>query len=236
MTDEHETNPTIVVGGDVSGQIGQGGTVVQTQTGEAPTNRERPITVLFWAANPVDTAPLRLDEEVRTIDERLRASEHRDRFDLRSQWAVRYSDLSEGLLRYRPEIVHFSGHGDPSGLLLFESDAGHSQTVSVDALAELFRLAGDEVRCVVFNACYSAEQASAVAETVDCVVGTTRAIEDRSALAFAAGFYRALGYGRDVQTAFEMGRNEISIAGLTDDDVPQLHAKQGIEAADVHFA
>ncbi|MEN8040976.1 MAG: hypothetical protein ABFR95_05680, partial [Actinomycetota bacterium] len=136
----NETNdtPVIHVNGDVSGQIASGQTVIQTQTpGDASQSRERPVTVLFWAANPVDTAQLRLDEEVRTIDERLRASEHRDRFDLRTQWAVRYSDLSEGLLRYQPEIVHFSGHGDPNGLLLFESDDGNSHTVSIDALADL---------------------------------------------------------------------------------------------------
>jgi hypothetical protein len=227
---------TIHIAGDVSGQVGMGDTVVQSQSGGAQDTGERPVTVLFWAANPINTAQLRLDEEVRTIDERLRASEHRDRFDLRSQWALRYSDLSEGLLRYRPEIVHFSGHGDPTGLLLFEGDDGHSQSVSVDALSQLFRVAGDEVRCVVFNACYSAEQAAAVAETVDCVVGTTRAIEDPSALAFAAGFYRALGYGRSVQSAFDLGRNEINLAGLNDDEVLQLHTKQGAEATNVHFA
>jgi hypothetical protein len=235
MTETNDT-PTIRIDGDVTGQVASGQTVFQTQTpSDASRSRERPVTVLFWAANPVDTAQLRLDEEVRTIDERLRASEHRDRFDLRTQLAVRYSDLSEGLLRYRPEIVHFSGHGDPGGLLLFEGDDGNSHTVTVDALADLFRLAGDEVRCAVFNACYSTDQAAAVAENVDCVVGTTRAIEDRSALAFAAGFYRALGYGRSVQSAFDLGRNEIDISGFSDDDVPRLHTKQGIEASNVRF-
>ncbi|MEN8238943.1 MAG: CHAT domain-containing protein [Actinomycetota bacterium] len=234
MTDN--PTPSITVGGDASGQIAIGDTVTQTQTGNAQGAGEHPITVLFWAANPVNTTQLRLDEEIRTIDERLQASEHRDRFDLRSQWAVRHSDLSEGLLRYRPEVVHFSGHGDPEGLLLFEDDDGVSQPMDIEALADLFRIAGEQVRCVVFNACYSADQASAVAASIDCVVGTTRAIEDPSALAFAAGFYRALGYGQSVQSAFDLGRNEISLAGYADEDVPQLHAKQGVDAADVHIA
>jgi hypothetical protein len=39
------------------------------------------IRILFLAANPRDTSPLRLGEEVRTIQERLRSAEYRDRFD-----------------------------------------------------------------------------------------------------------------------------------------------------------
>ena len=60
-------------------------------------------------ANPRGTDPLRLDEEVRTIDARIREAEFRDRFDLRQHWAVRISELSGLLLRHRPGIVHFSG-------------------------------------------------------------------------------------------------------------------------------
>lgn len=233
---ESDAHPTSIrIEGDVSGQIGLGDSVVQTQSGQTQDPDDSPVTVLFWAANPVDTEPLRLDEEVRMIDERLRASEHRDRFDLRSQWAVRYSDLSDGLLRYRPRVVHFSGHGNPEGTLMFEGADGCGQPVGVTALADLFRIAGDDVRCVVFNACYSGEQADAVAEHVDCVVGTTRAIEDRAALSFAAGFYRALGYGRSIQSAFNLGRNEIDLAGQSDLDVLQLHTRAGVTPDSVHI-
>lgn len=230
-----EMQPTIRVDGDVSGQIGVGGSVVQSQTSGDGEPAHEPLTVLFWAANPIDTDALRLDEEVRTIDERLRASAHRDRFDLRQQWAVRYADLSEGLLRYRPQIVHFSGHGNATGTLVFEDGDGQSAAVGVTALADLFRIAGDDVRCVVFNACYSDEQARAVAEHVDCVVGTSRAIGDESAIRFAAGFYRALGYGRSVQTAFDLGRNEIDLADLDESDTPRLHTRSGIDAGTVNF-
>ena len=41
---------------------------------------------------------------------------------------------------------------------------------------------------------------------------------------FAAAFYGALAYGRNVKTAFELGRNRIDLAGLRDEDVPQLLA------------
>lgn len=69
------------------------------------------IKILFLAANPRDTDRLRLDEEVRAIDEALRKADFRDYFELHSHGAVRIEDLQELLLRYQPQIVHFSGHG-----------------------------------------------------------------------------------------------------------------------------
>jgi hypothetical protein len=214
----------ITVDGDVNGQVAIGETVTQTQTGTNEATRA-PIVILFWASNPVGTSPLRLDEEVRTIDERLRASEFRDRFELEQQWALRISDLSEGLLRHRPVIVHFSGHGNPTGEIVLERPDGTAAEVAVSALVGLFgAVAGNDTvpRAVVLNACFSEAMATAIADHVDCVVGTTKAIGDSAAIAFAAGFYRALGYGESVQSAFLIGRNEIELHGLGEEATPKL--------------
>ena len=235
MNNDTPATSGIHIEGDVSGQIGVGSSVTQSQTGPLREEDANSTTVLFWAANPVDTDALRLDEEVRTIEERLRASEHRDSFDLKQQWAVRFSDLSDGLLRYEPQIVHFSGHGNPTGDLVFEGNDGLGVPVDIPALADLFRIVGDNVRCVVFNACYSTSQAEAISEYIDCVVGTSKAIGDESAIRFAAGFYRALGYGKSVQTAFDLGCNEIDLVALAEHDTPQLHTRSGIDATSVSF-
>jgi hypothetical protein len=77
---------------------------------------------------------------------------------------------------------------------------------------------------VVLNACYSEGQAQAIAEHTDCVVGMSDAIGDQAAIRFAASFYQALGYGRDVKTAFDLGCNQIDLEHLGDKDVPQLLA------------
>ena len=47
------------------------------------------IKVLFLAADPKDTGPLRLDEEVLEIDQALRMAEFGDVFDVQSHWAGR---------------------------------------------------------------------------------------------------------------------------------------------------
>ena len=227
----------INIGGDVSGQVVSGDAVFLTQQQGVPKETTKQITILFWASNPIDTDPLRLDEEVRTIDERLRLADQPGRFDLRQQWALRITDLSDGLLRYRPDIVHFSGHGNPSGGIALEAGDGTSKSVPVAALAGLFDALADsgKLRCVVFNACYSEEQAQAVAEHVDCVIGTSTAIGDEAAISFAAGFYRALGYGETVKTAFGLGCNEIALEGQEEERTPKLHTRPGIDAGEVRF-
>lgn len=74
--------------------------------------------ILILAANPKTTPRLRLDEEVREIDEGLRRSKYRDQFEIQSRWAVRMRDLRRALLDVEPQIVHFTGHGKEDGLLV----------------------------------------------------------------------------------------------------------------------
>ncbi|GAC1392724.1 MAG: hypothetical protein NVSMB38_17280 [Ktedonobacteraceae bacterium] len=45
------------------------------------------IKVLFLSANPTNTSWLKLDEEIRSISEKIRASEHRESIELVSNWA-----------------------------------------------------------------------------------------------------------------------------------------------------
>lgn len=184
--------------------------------------RTSPIRILFLAANPVDTDPLRLGAEVRAIDRSLRSAEHRDRFELEQQWAVRADDLQELLLRYQPDIVHFSGHGSEANEILLEDDSGESRPVTAHALGDLFELLKDNIHCVVLNACYSQIQSAAIAQSIDCVIGMADAISDEAAIDFSCAFYRALGYGRSIQTAFDLGVNQISVDGGDEADIPIL--------------
>ena len=47
---------------------------------------------------------------------------------------------------------------------------------------------------------------------------------------FAAAFYRALAFGRSVQSAFELGINELKLVGLREDyDIPKLLIRDGVD-------
>ncbi len=184
-------------------------------------------TILILSANPSDTARLRLPEEVRKIQEGLALSEGRDRFRVESQWAVRPDDLRRALLKFEPQIVHFSGHGTGEQGLVFEDDVGLAKTVTGVSLARLFSLC-PSVECVVLNACYSEVQASAIAEHVDYVVGMTKAIGDRAAIKFSVGFYDGLGYGRTIADAYEFGLSAIDSDGIAETDTPILQVRDGL--------
>jgi len=182
------------------------------------------IKILFLSADPIDTPKLRVDQEIRAIDQALRQADFRDRFEIEQHWAVRVADLQSCLLRHKPHIVHFSGHGSKSCEIVLEDALGNSQPVPVRALNKLFSVLKDNIRCVVLNACYSERQANAIARHIDCVIGMSSTIGDLAAINFAMAFYQALGFGRDVGTAFELGCMQIDLEDLGQQDIPKLVA------------
>ncbi|HEX3765513.1 MAG TPA: CHAT domain-containing protein [Kofleriaceae bacterium] len=171
-----------------------------------------PVCMLMLAANPPPTARLRIDEEVRSIDQAIQRGRHRERFQLAAQWAVRAIDLQHHLLRYRPAVVHFSGHGE-AGALVLEDDAGGAQPLQPDQLAGLFAQLGQHTRCALLSACYTQLQAEAIARHVPCVIGMSHAVSDLAAIAFSIGFYEALVHGESIKTAFELGCQRFALAG-----------------------
>lgn len=195
------------------------------------------IKILFIGANPADTTRLMLPEEMRQIDKRIQHGSHRERFDLRSAWAVTAADLSQTLLRYTPGILHFSGHGAHRGEIILNDESGRSQSVAGPALARLFKIfVAKGLRCVVLNSCYSEEQARALAQHVDCVVGITGEIVDSAAFAFAAGFYTGLAQGETMQTAFDLGCAQIAIMGGPDPDQAKLIGRAGVDLEKMRLA
>jgi hypothetical protein len=184
------------------------------------------VKILFLASNPADTPMLRLDKEARAIDEALRQAEYRQRFEIIQHWAVRVSDLQACLLRHEPNIIHFSGHGSETSEIVLENASGTSQALPAEALSRLFGLFKEHLRCVVLNACYTQFQAEAIADQIECVIGMSKAIRDEACLNFSNAFYQALGYGKDIQTAFELGCLQIDLQGLAEGDIPRLLAKR----------
>lgn len=191
------------------------------------------VKVLFLAANPIDTRRLRLDVEIREIAEKIRAAEHRDSLELISWWAVRPDDLLQALNQHQPHIVHFSGHGSDVDGILLENDRGIAQSVSKEALRALFHTLADNIRLVVLNACFTQVQAEAITEIVDCAVGTNKALSDQAAITFAASFYRAIGFGRSVQEAFDQGKTSLMLEGLPGEGTVKLLTRSAVDASNV---
>lgn len=180
------------------------------------------IKILFLAANPSDILPLKLDEESRSIDLALRQSEFGDLFEIKQHWAVRVSDIQGLLLRHKPDIVHFSGHGSAANEIILQDGSGQSQVVPAAGLEQLFLLLKDNIRCIILNACYSESQAQAIAKHIDCVIGMSTELSDLAAISFATAFYQAIGFGRNIQAAFDLGCLQISLENLGEQHIPKI--------------
>lgn len=188
------------------------------------------LSILFLAADPTDASRLRLGEELREIQERLQLANLRERFELHQRMSVRPVDISQALLDVQPQIVHFSGHGTSTGALCFEDQLGSTQPIQPDALAALFEQFANQVSCVVLNACYSEIQATAIAKHIDHVIGMNQAIGDKAAIAFAVGFYQALGAGRSIKDAYKLGCVQIRLQSIPEHLTPVLIKRASVSS------
>lgn len=193
------------------------------------------ITVLFLAANPKDTNSLRLGEEAREIQEKIRKSEYRDTITFESRWAVRTRDILEAINEVKPDIIHFSGHGDEHGDLVFENESGGFKLVKKEAMASTISTVSDKVRFMFFNACFSAEQAETIVEHIDAAIGMTNSISDEAAITFSAQFYSSVGFGKSVKTAFEQARASLMLEGIEEEDTPELYVKPELSPDEIYL-
>lgn len=189
-------------------------------------------TILILAANPRNTSRLRLDQEVREINNGLQRAQRRDEFDLKSVWAIRRSDFRRAMLDLKPNIVHFCGHGSGEEGIVFEDENGQAELANTEALSGFFKLFSDKVKCVVLNACYSEVQARAIAKHIPYVVGMKRAIGDPAAIEFSVAFYDALGAGREMDFAFELASNSIQLAGIQEQCTPVFFTRKRVPSTE----
>ena len=92
------------------------------------------IKILFLAANPKNTDRLRLDEEIRAIDQRLRMAEFRDRFDIIQHWSVQVSDIQGLLLRHRARSCALQRAWKRRYKIILEDSQGKAKAVPAEAL------------------------------------------------------------------------------------------------------
>src|SRR5678815_1403516 len=98
------------------------------------------IRILFLSANPWTTSRILVDEEAREIFERIHEGPHRNKFELHKHVATRPHDLQKLLLLYKPQIVHFSGHGSKRHKIILGGTHGRGKTVDQQGLADVFAL------------------------------------------------------------------------------------------------
>jgi hypothetical protein len=202
---------------------------------ETRSPRREQLRILYATAS--SEGDLRVDEEIRRVKAVVRASNHRDQVVIEHLPAATAGDLLDGLVTFRPHVVHFSGHANEQ-VLVFDSgedSRNAGRLITARAFKSAIEAPDDPPVLVVLNACRSAAQLEGLLGKVPLAVGMRDSIGDVDALTFATRFYRSLAEGQSVSAALATARAEMEMNGLEDHDLPTLAMIEGIDPTDVRL-
>jgi hypothetical protein len=167
---------------------------------------------------------LRVGQEQQRIRAAVERATHRDLVELDAHPAATADVFLNALTRFRPHVVHFSGHS-AQDLIYFErgEDDFHDEAiVSASAFAAAIAAVDEKPLLVLLNSCHSAAQAQKLVDTVPFAIGMSDSIGDADAIAYAARFYASVADGQSVQGAHLLSKAAIALNGLLDDELPIL--------------
>jgi CHAT domain len=192
-----------------------------------------PLRILYLTA--ASRGDLRVDEEMRRVKAGVQAATHRDLVQIEHKPAATSLDLLDGLTRFKPHVVHFSGHADET-VLVFDTGSdnpGPGQRMSAGGFARAISAVDAPPTLVVLNACRSEAQLSGLLDAVPLAIGMSDNIGDADAMAFAARFYATVADGQSVEGAYRVAKVAMELSGLPDADLPILVNDPAVNPAKV---
>ena len=153
---------------------------------------------------------LKLDVELREIVNELRRARFSYMISLRSVTIFEPQNILFELLEVYPQIVHMSGLGTRNGILL-EDHGGKPQPLGPDNLVNLFSTVPG-IHCVILATGFSREYVARLSSVIPFVIGAGN-LSDSAAIAFAQGFYQAIGAGSGVEHAYHAAIAAIELSG-----------------------
>jgi CHAT domain-containing protein len=194
--------------------------------------KRKKLDVLYLTANPDKRNALRVDVEVRQVNEAVRGSLLRDRIVIHQSPAADIDSLIDGLNDHRPGIVHFSGHGYSGGVAVDHAKVKRpkGKVMTFDALGRALKATDSPPSVVVLNACQSAGSRKALLPPAQAIIVMKDSISDLAATAFSTKFYAAVAAGQSVKSAFEQGRVAISSVSINESATPELITAKGVDA------
>lgn len=192
-------------------------------TRELPAPKQELLRVLILGAS--SEGDLRVGREQKRIRAAVESALHRDLVELDVRPAATTADLLDGITRFRPHVVHFSGHSN-ADLIVFEQeeDAPHAGViVTAAAFARAVQATDTPPLLVLLNSCNSAAQINDLVKSVaPFAIGMADSIADADAINYAAQFYAAVANGQSIGSAHASGQAALDLAGLESADLPTL--------------
>lgn len=183
--------------------------LLQHITGISEPDADGKQSILYIAASPKNIAALQVDYEFKKIKEAVESGQ--DRFKLLLPLlSVTLEDFLQAKHKYKPAVIHFSGHGLEEGLL-FATSQNSFQVIPAEILTDVFKGMEAYTKVVVLNACYASAQAKIISQNGIYVLGMNAPVTDDAAIYLSQHFYRFLSDGQDVAEIFSNIRSLIQL-------------------------
>jgi len=183
------------------------------------------LKILFLLSAPHQD--LSLDEEYRKIEQAIEKNSNKGEVELVVKLSTRIEDLIEALNHEKPHVVHFSGHGNEQGKLLFTGDNLENMPIAPETLLKLFKVSKENVKLVFLDACHSHLHAKVLNQEVDYLIGMNDLINEETATTFASNFYASLASNKTIQASFDQAKVVLEIKHAHEKEIPLLFQKKG---------
>lgn len=179
-----------------------------------------PLRLLIAIASPSNKPGLSVGEEMAHLDEALRDLVDKGLVEIQCLEHTTLELLDSTLLKNKPHILHFIGHGefsDNEGMIILESKTTHkAEPISGRRLSVLLRNHLASLRFVFLNSCVGASTSdkdpfggvaqSLIQRGIPAVIAMQFPIPDQAAVSLAQHFYRYLAAGQPVDAAITSTR------------------------------
>ncbi len=177
------------------------------------------------AAAPDDKIYVNVVKEGTEIQQTL--DSQRDKFQFFHSLGITKDHFLDDLERYRPDILHFSGHGTEYSSLVFQD----GDELSSEQLEKTFQSLPFKISVVFLNACYSKQQARSISKYVDYIIGMKKAVSDEAAIIFSSKFYKSLLKNINYKEAYNDAIAYLSYYLESESSIPRLIVAHGFDSS-----
>jgi hypothetical protein len=183
----------------------------------AQVTTKLPLRLLLVTAVPTNQPALQLEQEISQMQSALADLIQAQQLELTILPQASPMQFREAVLRVRPHLLHFAGHGyvraeTGEAGLYFRGETGLAEPISAEKLAVL--LSGIGLQMVVLGACHTAVPlgvAHALVKVgVTAVLGMQYALSNQAGFRFARTFYRQLAQAATPETALNEARHALA--------------------------
>jgi hypothetical protein len=182
------------------------------------------LKVALLVTNPDSRSSLQTGIEARYIDEGIKIGRGSRNVELKIVLAPVISTIFDMLNTYKPDVIHFSGHGGGRTLLLDNERAGQDggTVLDFDLIARVFKATTIDPKLLVLVACDTVDGAEQFLETFPAVIAMSDSIDDEAACEFSKQFYQSLSAGQTIEHSIEQAKIVLKSKGYADSDLPTL--------------